>query len=243
MGFGEAFGFKSPSEVFAEHAALSAFENDGKRDFDIGAFASISEADFENLEPMQWPRPTASDTRARLLQTESSLPPIAGPLCFSDDGRFAPNERSFSHYAQHGARSRSLAYVDADGEKPTALPSIMASLLLKFTRRMPRRHKIKDADLVRVSTGSAFILGARTSSRRASSRARFSFRCTGLISSLRRLASILWRRPSWTPFLGACIEERSPFGWDVQRRDVWFRGSRHSKARDHQCRASGARKM
>ena len=37
LGFGAAFDFKSAADVFREHAALSAFENDGGRDFDIGA--------------------------------------------------------------------------------------------------------------------------------------------------------------------------------------------------------------
>ena len=37
LGFGAAFDYKSAADVFREHAALSAFENDGSRDFDIGA--------------------------------------------------------------------------------------------------------------------------------------------------------------------------------------------------------------
>ena len=37
LGFGAAFDFNSAADVFREHAALSAFENDGSRDFDIGA--------------------------------------------------------------------------------------------------------------------------------------------------------------------------------------------------------------
>jgi assimilatory nitrate reductase catalytic subunit len=37
MGFGVAFDFTSPAEIFAEHAALSGFENNGERDFNIGA--------------------------------------------------------------------------------------------------------------------------------------------------------------------------------------------------------------
>ena len=31
-----------PADIFREHAALSAFENDGSRDFDIGALTSLS---------------------------------------------------------------------------------------------------------------------------------------------------------------------------------------------------------
>ena len=39
LGFGAAFGFTSAADIFREHAALSAFENEGARDFDIGALA------------------------------------------------------------------------------------------------------------------------------------------------------------------------------------------------------------
>jgi assimilatory nitrate reductase catalytic subunit len=38
MGFGEAFAYRNPAEVFAEHAALSGFENAGTRDFDLSGF-------------------------------------------------------------------------------------------------------------------------------------------------------------------------------------------------------------
>ena len=33
MGFAEAFAYRCAADVFREHAALSAFENDGARDF------------------------------------------------------------------------------------------------------------------------------------------------------------------------------------------------------------------
>ncbi len=55
LGFAEAFAYSSPADVFREHAALSAFENDGTRDFDIGAFAAISDEDYDTLAPVQWP--------------------------------------------------------------------------------------------------------------------------------------------------------------------------------------------
>ncbi|HEY3893539.1 MAG TPA: molybdopterin-dependent oxidoreductase, partial [Bradyrhizobium sp.] len=37
LGFGAAFDYKSAADIFREHAGLSAFENNGNRDFDIGA--------------------------------------------------------------------------------------------------------------------------------------------------------------------------------------------------------------
>ena len=57
MGFGDAFTYNSPAEIFAEHAALSAFENDGNRDFNIGAHSGIGLSAYNTLEPFQWPQP------------------------------------------------------------------------------------------------------------------------------------------------------------------------------------------
>lgn len=55
LGFGAAFDFKSAADIFREHAALSAFENNGHRDFDIGGLASLSDDAFDELAPVQWP--------------------------------------------------------------------------------------------------------------------------------------------------------------------------------------------
>jgi assimilatory nitrate reductase catalytic subunit len=49
MGFKEGFNFKSPHEIFIEHAQLSAAGNDGKRAFNIGAMAELSREDYDNF--------------------------------------------------------------------------------------------------------------------------------------------------------------------------------------------------
>jgi assimilatory nitrate reductase catalytic subunit len=56
MGFAEAFDYRSPAEIFHEHAALSGIANDGTRDFDISACAELSESAYDTLAPFQWPR-------------------------------------------------------------------------------------------------------------------------------------------------------------------------------------------
>ena len=55
LGFGDAFAYRSAADVFREHAALSAFENDGARVFDLGRLATISDEDYDAFEPLQWP--------------------------------------------------------------------------------------------------------------------------------------------------------------------------------------------
>lgn len=66
MGFASPFSFASPAAIFEEHAALSAFENDGSRDFDIGAYSGIDEANYDAMSSFQWPQSVGAakaDTR------------------------------------------------------------------------------------------------------------------------------------------------------------------------------------
>lgn len=55
MGFAEQFPYQDAGEIFREHAALSGIENNGQRLFDISALASLSDDDYKNLQPIQWP--------------------------------------------------------------------------------------------------------------------------------------------------------------------------------------------
>ncbi|MCP5146248.1 MAG: molybdopterin-dependent oxidoreductase [Gammaproteobacteria bacterium] len=79
LGFGDAFAFNSPAQIFREHAALSGFENDGKRAFDIVGLANITDDDYESLQPVQWPvTASAAQGTARLF---------ADGRFFTGDGR------------------------------------------------------------------------------------------------------------------------------------------------------------
>tara|TARA_R110001606_G_scaffold381211_1_gene542274 strand:+ start:67644 stop:70340 length:2697 start_codon:yes stop_codon:yes gene_type:complete len=53
----DGFDFESPVQIYAEYAKLSAFENAGSRDFDIGAHANVSADAYDKLKPFQWPLP------------------------------------------------------------------------------------------------------------------------------------------------------------------------------------------
>jgi assimilatory nitrate reductase catalytic subunit len=55
MGFAPAFGYCSAADIFREHAALSAFENKERRDFDLGGLVDLTDREFQSLEPTQWP--------------------------------------------------------------------------------------------------------------------------------------------------------------------------------------------
>ena len=63
MGFAEAFAYRDPAEIFAEYARLTAEENGGRRDLDLGALGDIGAKDYDALAPFQWPRPAGAEPR------------------------------------------------------------------------------------------------------------------------------------------------------------------------------------
>ncbi len=87
----DGFDYKSAAEIFAEHAALSAFENEGSRDFDIGACIEIGEEGYDALTPFQWPAPL-EDTP---LWPAGHLP-LKGGDHKRQDRRFQRNETACS---------------------------------------------------------------------------------------------------------------------------------------------------
>jgi len=55
MGFAVAFAYTKPAQIFREHARLSGFENIGQRAFDISALEKLNDAEYDSLQPVQWP--------------------------------------------------------------------------------------------------------------------------------------------------------------------------------------------
>ena len=73
LGYGEAFPYAHPAEIFAEHARLSGFENlpgtPGERLFDISGLAGLDRAAYDALSPTQWPvNAAAPHGTARLFE-------------------------------------------------------------------------------------------------------------------------------------------------------------------------------
>ena len=83
LGHAKAFAFPSAAAVFREHAGLSAFENNGSRDFDLGALTDISDAAYDINLPVQWPIPKGSGPKGA---------PQGKPRLFGD-GRFYTFDR------------------------------------------------------------------------------------------------------------------------------------------------------
>jgi len=54
MGY-SGFDYRNAADIFREHAALSGFENQGARDFDLSALSTLDDRAYDALAPIQWP--------------------------------------------------------------------------------------------------------------------------------------------------------------------------------------------
>jgi assimilatory nitrate reductase catalytic subunit len=88
MGFGTGFDFESPRDVFVEHAALSGFRNYGTRAFDIGGLAELTRADYDALEPIQWPVPVPTSVPTPTLSHPAIESSSKGTQRLAVAGRF-----------------------------------------------------------------------------------------------------------------------------------------------------------
>jgi assimilatory nitrate reductase catalytic subunit len=157
MGFGDAFTYDGPLEIFREHARLSAFENHGDRLFDIGALAEIADAEYEHFPPRHWPQASGEPCAERLLV----------------DGRFpTPDGRArFVAVRQEGVA------LPVDAKRPIALnsgrlrdqwhtmtrtgrvPRLMANVPAPTLEVAPldaHRRGLRDGDLAHISSRYGF---------------------------------------------------------------------------------------
>jgi assimilatory nitrate reductase catalytic subunit len=159
MGLARAFSYGSAADIFAEHAALSAFENEGSRAFDIGAYAMLDKRGYDELQPFQWPQPKAGgasrarffssggfyteDGKARILPLRPKQPTSADPNrpFILNTGRIRDHWHTMTRTGRSPRLSQHLAEPFAEINPEDA-----------------RRLGVKDADLVRISSDSGSIL-------------------------------------------------------------------------------------
>ena len=152
MGLADAFAYATPAAIFREHAALSAFENDGARDLRHRRLAGIDDAGYDALAPVQWPLParTRRDGQRASSPTAASPRPTARPASSpSRRGRATRTSAGLPADAQHRPRPRPVAHHDPHRPRPR-LSQHIAEPFVEIHPADAARLGIGDADLVRV---------------------------------------------------------------------------------------------
>ena len=174
MGYADAFPYRSAAEVFAEHAALSAFENDGSRAFDIGGLAALGEMrttccrrSSGHCQPVATrPNGACSPKVASSLRISAPASSPWGHAPAADDERFPLRLNT--------GRIRDQWHTMTRTGKSPRLAHHTAEPYIEVHPDDARRHGLDDGGLAEVSTrhGHASCASAspRDSSRAVSSR-------------------------------------------------------------------------
>ncbi|WP_415837484.1 molybdopterin dinucleotide binding domain-containing protein, partial [Parendozoicomonas haliclonae] len=85
LGHAEAFAYQCPADVFREHARLSALDNDPEarpRDFHIGGLAELSDQEYDQLQPVQWPLRSRTDNGTQRMFADGKFYTPSGKAQF-----------------------------------------------------------------------------------------------------------------------------------------------------------------
>ncbi len=125
LGFEKSFNYGCSADIFKEHAALSAFENtptQKRRDFNIGALAHLTDAQYDAFMPTQWPIPHIADT----LEENIAYANTHSTHFFTQGGFFTPNQKA--------------NFIALTTKKPQNAPSANYPLILNTGRLRDQWH-------------------------------------------------------------------------------------------------------
>jgi assimilatory nitrate reductase catalytic subunit len=162
LGFDPDFDYRGPADIYAEHAALSAFENDGERDFDIGAHAGIDTEAYDALLPFQWPLRQDGSSTARFFadggfftaDRKARFVPVTAPALEEAD--------EFHPFTLNTGRIRDHWHTMTRTGKSVRLSAHIAEPFCEIHPADAEKAAIGDADLVRIegANGRSIIMRA-----------------------------------------------------------------------------------
>lgn len=82
LGFAEAFAYKNVADIFCEHAALTGYKNQGRRDLDLSALSKLTKAQFDAMAPIQWPVNEQSTMGTKRMFTDAKFFTASGKANF-----------------------------------------------------------------------------------------------------------------------------------------------------------------
>jgi assimilatory nitrate reductase catalytic subunit len=193
MGFSTGFDYEGPGAIFTEHARLSAAGNSGTRDFDIGAFGQMTDADYATLRPVVWPQPDTQHARDRFF---------ADGRFFTPDGRarfvptaFRPTATSVSAefpLILNTGRVRDQWHTMTRTAKTARLSSHLAEPFLEISPVDAQRFGLAPARLARVTSPRGSVIVRTLVTERVSSGSVFaSLHWTDQFASQARIDSLI----------------------------------------------------
>ena len=158
MGFDEAFDWPDNAAIFREFAALSAYQNDDSRDFDIGAYASINSKDYANLPSFQWPQKYGEPVKGTRFFSEGDFYTPDRKAKFIDVKAAVKPMMGESGFLLNTGRIRDHWHTMTRTAKTPRLSSHLAEPFCEIHPDDAARVGIGDAGLVKLSNAKGFLI-------------------------------------------------------------------------------------
>ncbi len=159
MGFDQAFSYQGPADIFSEYAALTDFENNGRRKLDIGAYADINAHTYHNLVPFQWPqRRDVPDDASRLYGDGRFSTPNGKARFVAIKSSDNADEVKDDGFTLNTGRIRDQWHTMTRTGKSNRLAAHMAEPFVEVNPADARRLNIADADVVEIANAQGRIL-------------------------------------------------------------------------------------
>jgi assimilatory nitrate reductase catalytic subunit len=157
MGHGEAFAYHDPSQIFVEHAGLTAYQNAGSRSLDLSALCGLSQTEYDKLVPLQWPVNQANPQGSKRLFVDKRFYTPSGKAQFVALSPRLPEQLSSKNYpfVLNSGRIRDQWHTMTRTGKSAQLSSHIDQAFLAI-------HP-KDADKLQLQEGALVVVSAKHS--------------------------------------------------------------------------------
>ncbi|KXI30682.1 nitrate reductase [Paraglaciecola hydrolytica] len=98
MGFAQGFNYSQVDEIFREYAGLSGAQNNGQRDLDLSALATLTVQQYQRLSPLQWPVNQQNPQGTKRLFTDGRFYTQSGKAQFIPLTYHAPEQLTTVDY-------------------------------------------------------------------------------------------------------------------------------------------------
>lgn len=154
MGFEQGFNYQSAHEVFIEHAELSGYKNNGTRLFDISGLSQLTESEYDQLEPIQWPVNSKNPVGTERLFTDAVFNTPSGKAQFIAVEAQHPRQSTNNDFpfALNTGRIRDQWHTMTRTGRAHRLLEHIEHPFVSINRAMAEKFSINEGDLVEICT-------------------------------------------------------------------------------------------
>lgn len=159
MGYQEGFNFSSPAEIFAEHARLTAYKNNGSRALDLSGLTALTSLEYDQLKPIQWPVNQGNTNGCQQVLAKGKYYTGNGKANFISVCPVLPKLNTSTMYPLNlnSGRIRDQWHTMSRTGKSHLLTSHTSQPEVSINSLTAAELKIKQGDMVKVSNTNGYI--------------------------------------------------------------------------------------